>query len=860
MNATAALDTFRRNVIDKYTIYNSLFAALPFSGVANAGALLPIFLQHCVDGFNQKKTPAQIIDGFFIQQAGDLPEEEKLQRLFKFVQYIERQVVLFDAIEDAAFPVVNNIDGPGSLKNLWNRAVITGKQEVIREKLKNYRIRIVLTAHPTQFYPGTVLGIIHDMGGAIARNDFETINQYIQQLGITPFFNKQKPTPYDEAVNLMWYLENIFYHSIGRIYNYINSDIFDGSYNEDNTFIELGFWPGGDRDGNPFVDAETTLKVGAALRTIVILCHYRTVRQLKRHLTFREVDKRIAALERLLYENIFLQITNLQLNRQYLLDELYAIRQILIDEHHSLYLNELDSFIHKVKLFGTHFAALDIRQNSSTHSQVIDTINTVVKEKTGTGMLPDNYATLPETDKAIALAAINTTIDINWLEGIAKDTIESCKAIRQIQKANGEAGCQRYIISNCESAANVMQVYALLKLSGFEGNMNVDIVPLFETIDDLKAAEGIMEQLYTNPVYSAHLAYRKKHQVIMLGFSDGTKDGGYLQANWSIYQAKEMLTSISKKYEAAVTFFDGRGGPPSRGGGKTHQFYASMGSHIENNEIQLTIQGQTISSNFGTFTSSQYNVEQLLSAGLSSELRGREATDITSAQRQVMDELAAKSHEAYQQFKADPLFMPYLERMSPLNYYASSNIASRPAKRSGGGPLRFEDLRAIPFVGSWAQIKQNVPGYFGLGKAFQYFEDAGRFAEVQELYNHVPFFRTLIDNSMMSMLKSFFPLTQYIASDPEFGAFRQLIEEEYERTKKYELQLSGSTELMQQDDAGRESIKLRDKIVLPLLTIQQYALQQLHLLENKEDANKEVYEKLITRSMFGIINAARNSA
>ncbi|MCA1480977.1 phosphoenolpyruvate carboxylase, partial [Bradyrhizobium sp. NBAIM08] len=150
---------------------------------------------------------------------------------------------------------------------------------------------------------------------------------------------------------------------------------------------------------------------------------YRTVRQLKRHLTFREVDKRIAALEQLLYENIFLQATSLQLNRQYLLDELYAIRTILMDEHHSLYLNELDSFIHKVKLFGTHFAALDIRQNSSTHKQVIDTINSILKEKTGTGILPDNYAELTEADKVVALAKTNTVVDIDLPEGIARDTI-----------------------------------------------------------------------------------------------------------------------------------------------------------------------------------------------------------------------------------------------------------------------------------------------------------------------------------------------------------------------------------------------------------------------------------------------------
>jgi phosphoenolpyruvate carboxylase len=572
------------------------------------------------------------------------------------------------------------------------------------------------------------------------------------------------------------------------------------------------------------------------------------------------VDKRIAALEGLLYENIFLQSTSLQLNRQYLLDELMAIRELMVTEHHSLFLDELDSFIHKVKLFGTHFATLDIRQNSRIHGEVMKAISDTIKGKSGIIILPEGYNELSEEEKVEALGRVKISVHSEQLEDVAKDTIATCKAIRQIQKANGEAGCHRYIISNCESAANVMEVYALLKLSGWEGDMSVDIVPLFETIDDLAAAEGIMELLYTNPIYSAHLAYRKKHQVIMLGFSDGTKDGGYLQANWSIYKAKERLTAISKKYEVEVTFFDGRGGPPSRGGGKTHQFYASMGSHIDSNEIQITIQGQTISSNFGTIISSQYNVEQLFSSGLSSEVSGPETTDLSAPQREVIDALAKKSHEAYQQFKGDKLFMPYLERMSPLNYYASSNIASRPSKRSDGGPLKFEDLRAIPFVGSWAQIKQNVPGYFGLGNAFEYFDKQGRLDEVKELYQKAPFFRALIDNSMMSMLKSFFPLTDYMATDTEFGGFRKQIEEEFERSKKYVLELSGSKALMQNDGASRESIRLREKIVLPLLTIQQYALQQLNTRTDMPADKKDMYEKLITRSMFGIINAARNSA
>jgi phosphoenolpyruvate carboxylase len=855
-----SIENFRRNVVDKYTIYNSLFAALPFSGVANVGNLLPIFLQHCVDGYDHGKSPVEIIDGFFTQQTNSLSSDEQLQRLFKFVQYIERQVVLFDAIEDAAFPSVNDVNGQGSLANLLNEATFSNKKEALKEKLQHFKIRLVLTAHPTQFYPGTVLGIIHDMAEAIGKNDFNTINQYIQQLGITPFFNKQKPTPYDEAVNLMWYMENVFYQSIGSIYNYIINDIFDGKYEGDNSFVELGFWPGGDRDGNPFVDAATTLKVGAALRTIAILCYYRDVRKLKRRLTFREVDKRIAALEQLLYENVFLQATSLDLNQNYLLQQLKEIRELIVTEHHGLYLRNLDSLINKVKIFGTHFASLDIRQDSRVHTKVLAEINSVIIAKGEPAILPEGYNAMADLEKIKVLGSISGKLNPEDFTGITKDTIESCYAIKQIQKANGEIGCHRYIISQCNDAVNVMELYALLQLCGFTAPMPVDIVPLFETIDDLNASEAIMELLYTSPVYMQHVQSRQSKQSIMLGFSDGTKDGGYLQANWSIYKAKESLSSISKKYEIDVAFFDGRGGPPARGGGKTHQFYASMGSTIENKEIQLTVQGQTITSNFGTTVSARYNVEQLLSAGLSNELFAEHKTDMNEAERSIMDELSIRSFDAYQQFKGNNLFMPYLQRMSPLKYYGDSNIASRPTKRNAVGALRFEDLRAIPFVGSWSQIKQNVPGYFGLGTAFQYFADNGRFDEVRALYQQAPFFRTLIDNSMMSMLKSFFPLTQFIDKDPEFGAFRRLIQDEYELTKKWVLELSESKELMQNDIIGRKSINLRDKIVLPLLTIQQYAMQHLHEQPLITDEKKAMYEKLITRSMFGIINAARNSA
>lgn len=861
MSSSEYITNFKRNVTDKYTIFNSLFSALPFSGIANVGALLPILLQACLDGYADAKTPMQIIDHFFKQHTNASSEADKVARLFKFVQYIERQIVLFDAIEDAAFDTVNNIEGAGSLKSLINETNFTGKSLALKNKLKKFKVRVVLTAHPTQFYPGSVLGIIHDMSEAIGKNDFHTINAYIQQLGITPFFNKKQPTPYDEAVNLMWYLENILYPSIGNIYNYINREVFDSAYDGENPFIELGFWPGGDRDGNPFVNGATTLKVADALRSAIVVCYYRDIRKLKRRLTFTGVDQIISQLEQQLYENVFRPEASKRITKEELLQELYRARTLLISNHHSLFLNRLDSLIHKVKIFGTHFASLDIRQDSRIHTAVLLQINKELAASDAIHILPANYAELPVAEKIAALAKIDTVVDPSKIaDTISRDTLESMYAIKSIQQENGEAGCHRYVISNCQGIVNVMEVYALLRICGWErATMFIDIVPLFETIDDLEGAETTMELLYSLPEYKTHLQLRNNHQTIMLGFSDGTKDGGYLQANWSIYTAKENLTAISRKYDIKAKFFDGRGGPPSRGGGKTHKFYSSLGTNIENEEIQLTIQGQTITSNFGTIQSSQYNLEQLLSAGLSNELFADSRIQISQHDRFLMEELGKISHETYQAFKTHPLFLAYMQQFSPLNYYSKSNIASRPAKRGSSGGLRFEDLRAIPFVGSWSQLKQNVPGFFGVGTALQQMKDRGLWSDTKAMFRNVLFFRTLIDNSMMSMLKSFFPLTEYVKKDPQFGPVWDLIKSEFDLTTKLVLELADTSALMEDDKPGKASIQMRDKIVLPLLTIQQYALNQLHS-ENVDPEMKAVYEKLVTRSMFGVINAARNSA
>jgi phosphoenolpyruvate carboxylase len=851
------IERFNQNVASKYNIYNSVFITLPFDEINNTGVLLPLFAEVCEKGFKNNQSPEEIFDAFVAKYLDNPTQQEKESLMFRFIQYIERQVVLFDAIEDAGFAVVNNLEGRGSLRDMKENAEQKNKKEELKEFLDNFKIRTVLTAHPTQFYPGSVLGIITDLTNAIRQNDLNSIKELLAQLGKTPFIKQEKPTPFDEAVSLTWYLENVFYETAGEMMHYIQKNILDGELPK-NDILNLGFWPGGDRDGNPFVTTEITLKVADRLRASILKNYYIDIRKLKRKLTFMGVDTIIADIENKLYRSVFYSQGEIFINLEELKDKLLQVKMLVATKHQSLYIDEIDLLLNKINLFGFHFATLDIRQNSRIHARVFDAI--VSSKKT---IFPENYQSLSEGQKLQFLSNVTSDLEENDFEDeTAKSTIGSILAMKTIQENNGEKACNRYIISNNESALHVFETLSMFHLCGWQ-NPTVDVVPLFESVDDLEKADKVMEQLYTNPTYANHLKQRGSEQTIMLGFSDGTKDGGYLMANWGIYKAKEALTAISRKHNVKVMFFDGRGGPPARGGGKTNKFYASLGPTIENQQIQLTVQGQTISSNFGTVDSCRYNLENLLSAGASNQVFTKNENELTAEEKVILQNLSEISYQKYVDFKNHDMFVPYLERMSTLNYYAKTNIGSRPSKRNQSDTLDFADLRAIPFVGSWSQLKQNVPGFYGVGTALKTYEDNNEWQKVSDLYNNSLFFKTLIENSMMALSKSFFPLTAYMKNDKEFGEFWQLIYTEFLETKRLLLKLSGYKELMENYPDGKASVELREKIVLPLLTIQQYALLKIKELKESENPDEKqiaIYEKIVTRSLFGNINASRNSA
>jgi phosphoenolpyruvate carboxylase len=848
MQQSERLKEFKKSVNNKFNVYNSLFLSLPYQNIENVGMLIPLLLHQSHKGLQSGKNPQDILESFFQNFASLETEKARIDFMFRIIQYVERQVVLFDSVEDAAFPKMHEHSLSLSIKDYFELVDKHKSWDKVAEKLSNFSARIVLTAHPTQFYTPPVLDIIDELRSLILDDRIDDIDMTLQQLGLTSLINSKKPTPLDEAKNIIYILRNVYYAAVGNLYAYIKENIKDDSF-ENYNLIKLGFWPGGDRDGNPFVTAKITKDVADELRVNLMKCYYNDLKRLQQKLTFKELQGHLIQLRSNLYVAMF--DIRKHVGYENIIGPLQAIRSLLIEKYHSLYLKDLDHFIDMVKIFKTHFAALDIRQDHSAHKKVIEAVllkNRLVKKSI-------NELSKAKLRDILLKKELKLSVK-DYKDPIVKDTIRNISQLKSIQRKNGEDGCNRYIISNSEDIFSVLFVLALFRWCGWDADkITFDIVPLFETMKGMETSELTMQTLFKLRYYRKHLERRENKHTIMLGFSDGTKDGGYVKANWSIFKTKENLSKVCKKNGIKAIFFDGRGGPPARGGGKTHRFYAAQTKDIANHEIQLTIQGQTITSTYGTKEQFMHNSEQLITAGLSNNIFGNENI-ITKDSRNLLEELSDLSFAKYDALKQHEKFMPYLENKSTLKYYTKANIGSRPGKRGNKKKLELSDLRAISFVGSWSQLKQNVPGYFGIGTAIETLKKKGKLRELKKLYHEVPLFKALMLNSMMSLSKCYFELTSYMKEDPEYGTFWNILYKEYLLSKKMLLLISGSKILMEGEAVSRESIKIRENIVLPLLVIQQYALQKI----GQQSEFMELYEKIVTRSLYGNINASRNSA
>ena len=370
--------------------------------------------------------------------------------------------------------------------------------------------------------------------------------------------------------------------------------------------------------------------------------------------------------------------------------ELVSLRDLIVRQHQSLFVAELDDFIVKVHLFGFYFASLDIRQSSDVF---FASLCEVLSESNSSAALTRAQRDLflsAEFAQQVPLELLEQILQavaplprelITSLSPLTRDTLEVLALIPEVQSQNGELGLHRIVVSHTRGPEDMLVVLILARLAGIAPrNFAVDVVPLFESIEDLDNAEHILTHMLNSTVYQAHLNMRP-HQVIMVGFSDGTKDGGYLAANWSIRDAKRQLTTLGRRRNVPIVFFDGRGGPPARGGGNTHQFYRSRDNGIEQLQTQLTIQGQTISSNFGSRDMGRYHVEQLFTANLENLLFPSGGEDPPAHHRALMDEMATLALRTYRELRDDPKLLKFLMNCSPLPLFDHLTIASRPVTR-----------------------------------------------------------------------------------------------------------------------------------------------------------------------------------
>lgn len=870
------IEAFRENVAMKFQLYNGLLMNMPFSEVQESGMLLPLFSAACADGLSRGLTPAEIVRDS-VQTVGTVDTEKNIEQLFSLLRLIERQVVLFDSLEDAGFAGIHEMQGSGTLQDMINRIERKGRITDYKKFLESYAVRIVLTAHPTQFYTDEVLGILNDIAESVGANEIRNVHDYLLQLAQTRFKNAEKPSPLDEAKSLMWILENVMYSVIPKIHQKM-IDALDIDTVDTLDYpgkLLLGFWPGGDRDGNPFVTADLTLQVADLLRSSILRLYLRDFLELRRRLTFGSLKSDMDLIQQRL--EAATSCSNLDADAykvpEEFLQDLQKIYRRVTEDHRGLFADKVSALVYKVQCFGFHFASLDVRQDSRVHERTLNCL--LPKLRTGCDYsalgFSDRCKLLEELINEVNTAGRNqhyrnvlseTLASLRESDPVTADVVESIGAIQEIQKLNGAAGAHRYIISNTQSACHVLEVLLIGKLAGMGSSESpLHVVPLFETVDDLHNAESIMQGLYSMPAYRKHLEIHESTQTIMLGFSDGTKDGGYVTANWEIYRAKERLTDLAARQGVRVAFFDGRGGPPARGGGNTHKFYRSLGREIDSSSIQVTIQGQTISSMYGTEDAARYNLEQIFSAGIENNLFVTDYMQLSTSDRELLDELSKRAYTAYQKLRDTPLFVRYLELMTPLTYYGKTNIGSRPVKRGSASSLSLNDLRAIPFVGGWSQSKLNVPGYYGFGTALRELADEGRLSDLKNLCAGNLFFRAIVENSMQSLTKANFDLTAYHGKDQEFGEFWKDLRREAELTRELLIEISGQGNLLDTDPVIRASIGMREKMILPSLVIQQYALQMVRELREREGQEESIrkLEKLVVKALAIGVNASRNS-
>ncbi|HET1009421.1 TPA: phosphoenolpyruvate carboxylase [Streptococcus pneumoniae] len=799
----------------------------------------------------------------------------------------------------------NNID-QDYLGKLSTTIKLVAEKENAVEILEHLNVVPVLTAHPTQVQRKSMLDLtnhIHsllrkyrDVKLGLINKDkwYNDLRRYIEIIMQTDMIREKKLKVTNEITNAMEYYNSSFLKAVPHLTTeYKRLAQAHGLNLKQAKPITMGMWIGGDRDGNPFVTAET-LKQSALTQCEVIMNYYdKKIYQLYREFSLStsivNVSKQVREMarqskdnsiyrEKELYRRALFDIqSKIQATKTYLIEDeevgtryetandfykdLIAIRDSLLENKgESLISGDFVELLQAVEIFGFYLASIDMRQDSSIYEAC-------VAELLKSAGIHSRYSELSEEEKCDLLLKeleedprILSATHAEKSELLAKE-LAIFKTARVLKDKLGDDVIHQTIISHATSLSDMLELAILLKEVGLVDTerARVQIVPLFETIEDLDHSEETMRKYLSLSLAKKWIDSRNNYQEIMLGYSDSNKDGGYLSSCWTLYKAQQQLTAIGDEFGVKVTFFHGRGGTVGRGGGPTYEAITSQPLKSIKDRIRLTEQGEVIGNKYGNKDAAYYNLEMLVSAAINRMITQKKSdTNTPNRYEAIMDQVVDRSYDVYRDLVfGNEHFYDYFFESSPIKAISSFNIGSRPAARKT--ITEIGGLRAIPWVFSWSQSRVMFPGWYGVGSSFKEFinKNPENIAILRDMYQNWPFFQSLLSNVDMVLSKSNMNIAfEYakLCEDEQVKAIYETILNEWQVTKNVILAIEGHDELLADNPYLKASLDYR----MPYFNILNYIQLELIKRQRRGELSSD-QERLIHITINGIATGLRNS-
>ncbi|MFF2886087.1 phosphoenolpyruvate carboxylase [Paenibacillus sp. NPDC057967] len=796
--------------------------------------------------------------------------------------------------------------------------------EDVSDILSGISLELVMTAHPTEATRRVVLDIHKRIAEDVMQLDNPTLTfrereklkekllNEVLTLWQTDELRDRKPTVIDEVRNGLYYFDETLFEVLPSVYEELERCL--SKYYPENRwhvpdFLRFGSWIGGDRDGNPSVTAKVTWETLQLHRQLALNKYEEKLNDLTDLLSFStnlvtitdELQQSIQSdrerVELKCVDPWRIATEPYRIKLAYMLEKLANTRDeslkgtanrynhqrelredlLVIDRslrhHYADYVADTDlaKLVRQVELFGFHLMALDVRQHSQEHENAMAEILAKMH-------IVEDYASLSEEEKTKLLHQLLndprplTSGYLDYSES-TRECLDVYQTIFRAQQEFGENCITSYLISMTQAASDMLEVMVFAKEVGLfrkeaDGTIRCTLqsVPLFETIDDLHAAPGIMKELFEIPVYRKAVEARGNMHEIMLGYSDSNKDGGVVTANWELRVALKEITAAGKEYDVKLKFFHGRGGALGRGGMPLNRSILAQPPHTVGGGIKITEQGEVLSSRYSMQGIAYRSLEQATWALITSARLAKYPQQEPAAEAEwdaISRSISETALNKYQDLIfRDPDFLTFFKESTPLPEVGELNIGSRPSKRKNSD--RFEDLRAIPWVFAWTQSRYLLPAWYAAGTALQQYvgDDAEKLTTLKTMYEQFPFFRSLIDNLQMALAKADLVIAKEYANMIKEQSIRDRIftqiEAEYELTSNLILSITGQDEILDNVPVIQESIRLRNPYVDPLSYMQVQLLTELRdLRANDEDDQELLREVLLT--INGIAAGLRNT-